>query len=170
MADISEDASAQAIVRAARFELVDRDGTCRATFGFHDDGTPALDIMDREGRIRASVGVMFNGAPIIGVYDEAGQVSVGLTVLTDGTSALHLCGRDGSGAGLNIDPAGQSGLILSAPGGDTLVGLTANSNGAWGLGLFDRNPQLRVGATVDVTGTTTLAMLDETGSVVWTAP
>lgn len=95
------------IVRAHRFELVDRQGRIRGGLGFARDGSPALALFDAEGRphARAELGLRRDG-PSLALTDSRGAVRL-LARCTEEMTALFI--NDAKGRTrllLGLDPKG----------------------------------------------------------------
>lgn len=60
------------VIRAERFEVVDKDGKVRAGLGLADGG-PGLRLYDKDEKPRAVLG-LFQGEPYLRLYGEDGKV------------------------------------------------------------------------------------------------
>lgn len=108
------------VVRAQRFEVVDKSGQVRALLTSLDDGRPTLALMDQKGEFRAWLFLREDGSPNLVLADK------GVLVLSDGKgefrSVLRLDQEGSPSLGLS-DKAGtfRSVLRLAADGSPVLV-------------------------------------------------
>lgn len=123
----SDEAEVQPVVRAERFEVVDKDGNVRAFLTTLEDGSPTLNLLDENGESRAWMLLSNDGSPRLILMDEP------LLVLMDGSgefrSVLSL-DQDGSpnmslvdGAGVfrsvfRLGPDGSPALLLNDGDGE----------------------------------------------------
>ncbi len=108
------------VVRAHRFELVDKDGRTRGGIGFTDDGTPAIILADDDGRhlvIRASLELHADG-PRLHLNRGKGSQALALGVTEDM-------------AGLRFDTrAGKARMVFGLDSHDVAIASVFGRNGS----------------------------------------
>jgi hypothetical protein len=82
------------VIRAKRFELVDSDGSVRATLALHEGGTPGLGLFDNDGHERATLSLDQEGAPRLTLWSKAGNVFGSLEFGTEWRLGLVLTDRN----------------------------------------------------------------------------
>jgi hypothetical protein len=124
------------VVRAERFEVVDKDGKLRATLGIGAEGATGLVLpdglvlTDKNGQPRASLGLAADGAPGLMLYDPGLRYRVALDVAPDGAPALALAGKEGrTRAELILPTEGGPGLVLYDPGLHPRMTLDVSADG-----------------------------------------
>ena len=77
------------VLRAERFELVDRHGRTRAVLSCDgDSGAPTCAFLDTAGTTRVVVGIAWNDMPSIQLNADDGAARVGLIVRPDNTGMM----------------------------------------------------------------------------------
>jgi hypothetical protein len=79
-------------VRARRFTLVDRQGSCRGSLGLSADGSPALFLYDQRAQPRVELVLEAGGAANLKLQDGEGEVTAWLSVGANGSPSLYLRG------------------------------------------------------------------------------
>ncbi len=104
MALDKRDAMSEEILRAERFELVDRHGNPRAVLACdRDSGAPTCTFLDGAGQTRVTVGIAWNDMPSI-------QLNA-----ADGTARVAIIVRpDDSGMVLVVDDTGAKTVVTSS--------------------------------------------------------
>ena len=126
------------VLRADRFELVDRQHRVRATLGF-SEGEPELQLLDSKGEPHLSmrcVDLGKSGFADIAMYDNRGRVRALLDM-----RQITLYGADG-----------HSGLLLGA-----------GREGSSGIGLFDKEMNRRAAFSLLADGSPALVLEDGQG-------
>jgi len=143
------------VIRAERFEVVDKDGQGRAALGLFL-GEPYLSFRDKNGQERAELGLN-NGEPGLGLGDKNGKIRAVL-YLEDGEPGLWLNDKNGNlRAELSLD------------------------KGEPDLSLYDKNDKLRaalghIALEHKKTGETrqrpvgSLVLFGKDGKSIWQAP
>lgn len=135
------------VIRAERFEVVDKDGKLRATLGTGAAGASGLVLpdglvlTDKNGQPRASLGLAADdGAPGLMLYDPGLRYRVALDVAPDGAPALALASKEGrTRAELILPTEGGPGLVLYDPGLHPRVTLDVSPDGAPSLLLVGKD-------------------------------
>jgi hypothetical protein len=174
-------APVQAVVRAQKFELVDRNGKERTVLALMD-GQPVLALLDEKGLWRAALSLDSDGSPRLGLLDEKGKIRADLSLNPDGRPRLGLLDEKGKiRADLSLSPDHGPDLNLLDEKGKIRAALMLDSDGGPGLGMFDGKGQTRaaLGAApleaidTGAVGNRTeflLVLFDRDGKVVWQAP
>ena len=144
------------LIEAEEFRLVEKDGKPCGRFQVDKNGRPGVFLFDKHGEVRAVLGVLPNGSPHLALSDRRGEVRVTLAIFSDERSAL----------------------VLSDGDRTPRVSLTVQSDGAPSLGLSDREGKTRAVfgvAPADLTrvrhrSESSVALLDQEGKVLWSAP
>ncbi|MCS6926253.1 MAG: hypothetical protein NZ578_10190 [Candidatus Binatia bacterium] len=143
-----------AVIRAERFEVVDRDGKLRATLGTGSTGAPGpvlsdgLVLIDNNGQPRANLGLAADGAPGLMMYDPGLRYRIALDVAPDGAPALALASKEGRT---------RAELVLPSEGGPGLI-------------LYDARLQPRVTLDVSSAGLPALVLTGQNGTVLGRMP
>ena len=157
--------TAQPVVRAERFEVVDQDGRILARLGQQSPGTPvgalwtsrtSLEFVDQVGQPRAVIGMSTNDMPALSIADGRGtSVGIGQPLMPDGSPT----GGVSLSMGTRNEQVRALHLVLGASGSDVRPHLL----------LFDNNrPRIELGVLSD--GSPLIRQLDETDQVIWQAP
>lgn len=142
------------VIRAERFEVVDRDGKLRATLGTGSTGAPGLVLsdglvlIDNNGQPRANLGLAADGAPGLMLYDPGLRYRIALDVAPDGAPALALASKEGRT---------RAELVVPSEGGPSLI-------------LYDTRLQPRVTLDVSTAGVPTLLLTGQNGTVLGRVP
>ncbi len=135
------------VIRAERFEVVDKDGKTRAALSMLE-GKPGLVLRDRNGRAGAELGLTDHGWPRLFLTDKNRKVRVGLT----------------------LGNTGEPHLVLRDRNGKTRTELSLRDTGASVLELADKNGKLRAALSLRDTGAPRLLLNDKNGKPIWKAP
>lgn len=115
------DEETPAVVRAARFELVDEDGRCRAVLQMLQNGCPGLSLLDRDGNTRAVLSPPGDDPPSPGglaLNDATGTQRLALLLSRGGAPLLIMNDSPSKGRlGLWVDPDGAPVLELTSAAG-----------------------------------------------------
>ena len=81
------------VVKAQKFELIDKEGKVRAALSVKDDGEPSLSLIDSDGTTRAEV-FLVDGCPVLAIRDKVGKTRAALTASPAGNAGLVLLDKD----------------------------------------------------------------------------
>ena len=85
------------VVKASRFELVDRQGRTRAIMACDaDSGAPSCTFLDAAGETRVIVGIAWNDMPSIQLNAEDGTARVALIVRPENTGMVLVLDDEGN--------------------------------------------------------------------------
>ena len=85
------------VIRAQRFELVDRRGQVRGVLACDgDSGAPTLTLRDTQGHTRVTVGLAWNDMPSIQLAAEDGTARVALVSRPEGNGLVLVVDNDGN--------------------------------------------------------------------------
>ena len=85
------------VVRAERFELVDRKGDVRAVFACDaGSGAPTITFKDSQGQTRITLGIAWNDMPSIQLNAEDGTARVALIARPEGNGMVLVIDNDGN--------------------------------------------------------------------------
>jgi hypothetical protein len=112
-------AASDRVVKAERFELVDKRGLPQATWSLGNDAN-ALAFLDKAGKVRAMFGVTSDGLPGLTLYDKSGAPRLYAYVGNDDSApALKLLGQDNKvPVALSLDDNGAGYLNVRRSRGD----------------------------------------------------
>ncbi len=187
------------VVRARRFEVVDKDGNTRVRLGpgmkkDWDMPVDGLVLYDGTGKARAALWVFPNGSTELALYDGAERQRVSLAALSLAVPfGVEHTGSEANAQLKFLDSAGnpRAGLSLHSDGGPWLDFQDATGMIRASLNLMDdSSPSLRLwdkkGTSRAVLGTTSLrtvktaevrmrpessvVLFDKDGTVIWQAP
>ncbi len=148
-----------AVVEAEEFRLVEKDGRACGRFYVDPNGRPGLVLYDKHGEVRAVLGMLASGSPHLALSDKDGNVRVAVAVWSDARSGLFLTDGDGTArASLAEQADGHPSLTIS-----DRTGRTRAVAGAVSLDGINAS-QLRARSE------SSLALFDNTGKVLWSAP
>lgn len=85
------------VVRAQRFELVDKDGNTRAVLTCDaQTGSPTIVFKDSRDQTRVTVGIAWNDMPSIQLNAEDGTARVALVARPEGNGMVLVVDNDGN--------------------------------------------------------------------------
>lgn len=88
---------AETVVRADRYELLDKDGNTRAVLACdHDSGAPTCTFRDSRGQTRLTVGIAWNDMPSLQLGAEDGTARVALIVRPEGDGMIVVVDAEGN--------------------------------------------------------------------------
>jgi hypothetical protein len=164
---LEEDVTTQNVIRANKFELVDKKGKIRAVLGLSPEGEPRLALADPAGQILAALSIEIDPKypdekfPKMRFFDKAGKVrnEIGLNRYGDPTMVLyHEGGR--TLASLTGDHKIGTEWILGDEDGRPRVVLNINQAGTH-LSFFDEAGKARTMVGLKQDGSPSLVFSDE---------
>ena len=127
-------ASADQVVRARKFELVDREGRVRGVLGDLGFGSVGMSLRDGEGILRVGLSVVPDGRAVVSFFHKDGKPRAALGVGPNGSPAMLLTRGDGKR---------QIELAYAADGGARLRMVATKGQAGAALGMFpDGSPYL----------------------------
>jgi hypothetical protein len=160
------------VVRAERLELVREDGQQSLELYVSPAGTAGITFRDGQGRPRMVMSLRADGSPQLSLNDESGNSCIALVILPDGTANLCLQepGRSaGANLQLQVGPSGVPTVSMADENGALRVRLGMSPD-ASGLALYDEDGNVHASLVVFSDGSPGLALLDQHGEMVWSAP
>lgn len=142
--------SNEQVVRARRFEIVDKKGNVRGAIGADEgDGASYFVLKDREGRNRVQIIVEPSGLAAVALRDEQDRQAIALTLDPDRIAALAAWDRQNNErASLGLAPNGQPSLTLSDEENKERAGLALADDGTPFLTLGNEEEQKQVSLRV----------------------
>ncbi len=146
------------VIRAKRFEVVDKKGQPRAALSVTEAGEPSLRLRDKKGQIRATLYLPDTGGPSFSLGDKNGQLRAGLFLTDNGEPFLRLGDKNGQPrAALFSDTEGPSLQLQDKNGRIRAV-----------LGHIELE-KLRTG-TIIKKPASSLILFRENGKIIWETP
>jgi len=140
---------------AKRFEVVDEKGVVRAELGLTElaGGGVSLALCDENGKVRAGMGVSDMGPACLTLADQRETPRIQMTVAAGITSVQLLSGR-------------------MVPLSETLAGGKGNDQEVWEAAekAFEAVEVRAILVMDDETDRASIALLDEKGEFIWSAP
>jgi len=165
------------VIRAGKFEVVDKDGKVRAGLMVKDGESPTLSLFDKEGNDLVLMSLSSTGEAVLAFRDKGPKARLSLTLLKEGPRvdlwdtegknirAALRTGADGAPllelfnkyterrAAFGIDKDDKPGLSFDDQTGKTRLTLGLEGEGVAFLRLLDKENVARAGLSVGAEGT-----------------
>ena len=165
-------------VEAGEYRLVDEKGTLRASLSSRK-ATTAFFLADESGTVRARLAL--DGSARLELSDASGKPRASLALKADGAPELMVGTDKQARAALHVSAEGGAEISLVDSEDHPRAALTLAADGSPRLALYDEEGTLRtaLGSTPlkevrsgssEMTGPSSLVLLDRKGTVVFKAP
>lgn len=121
------------VVRAGRFEVVDKHGKVQAVLGTDSDGAPLVGLRDKNGREAVWLTILDDGMCVLAMNDRNEVTRARLALLADGTPLLSLAGENNTARiwlGVDDESNAYLGVGDAEEKRRTLIHTTASGHGA----------------------------------------
>ncbi len=124
------------VIRAQKFELVDKDGNVKASLDMSRDGSPGLLLNNHNSYVVLSASSKLGPSLILSI-DEKFERSASVFVKNDGTPSLTLSDKFGDRFSVNIPPDGRAGMVFIDKSKKVRAGIALSQDGSPSINVQD---------------------------------